>query len=38
MSHVFNGHCSLHVFMAAAEEIGVAEEVVVETCPDKKRT
>ena len=25
--------------MAAAEEIGVAEEVVVETtCPDKKRT
>ena len=39
MSHVFNAHYSLHVFMAAAEEIGVAKEVVVETMrPAKKRT
>ena len=39
MSHVFNVHYSLHVFMVAAEEIGVAEEVVVETTrPAKKRT
>ena len=38
MSHIFNAHNSLHVFVAAAEEIGVAEEIVMETCPAKKRT
>ena len=38
MSHIFNVHYSLHVFMVAAEEIGAAEEVVVETtCPILRR-